>query len=388
MMKTPKLVMIPGPTPVVRSIQAQMGRDTVAFGDKDFIADYKETVAELKGMWRCNGECFVISGSGTLAMEMAISNITQQGDNVLVCSHGFFGDRYTEIAQRKKLNTDTLKVKWGSAPTPELIDEELSKKNYNVVTVTHVDTATGAVVPLKDICSMLKSKHPEVMLIVDAVAAAGGVESYIEWGIDILFTCSQKCFGVAPGLVILWASDRAVQKRKSLPPIPESYVDFEKWIPVMNDPSKYWGTPSINLIWALKESVSIIKEEGITERYARHARQAAIIDAAMESIGFLNAAEVICRAPTLSVYLYPEGSNIVDIDFRTILAEEGVQAAGCLAEFAGKGFRMGHMGNIDKHTLVSAVAAVERTCFRCGYKIEFGKAVGVLQKGLAEEIGE
>ena len=382
MIKTPKLVMIPGPTPVVRSIQMQMSRDTVAFGDKDFVVDYKETVAELKSMWRCNGECFVIAGSGTLAMEMAISNITKQGDNVLVCSHGFFGDRYIEISQRKKLNTDTLKIKWGSAPTPELIDNELSKKKYDVVTITHVDTATGAAAPLKEICSMLKSKHPDVMVIVDAVAAAGGVESYIDWGIDVLFTCSQKCFGVAPGLVILWASERAVQKRRSLPPIPESYVDFEKWIPVMNDPSKYWGTPAVNLVWALKESVRIIKEEGLTERYDRHARQASTFDAALESIGFLNAAEKIFRAPTLSIYFYPEKSNIVDIDFRTILAEEGVQSAACLAEFAGKGFRLGHMGNIDKHILVSAIAAVERACFRCGYKIEFGKAVGVLQEGL------
>jgi aspartate aminotransferase-like enzyme len=382
MIKTQKLLMIPGPTPVARSIQDQMARETVAFGDPGFVKDYKEVVAELNGMWSCDGECFIIAGSGTLAMEMAISNITQQGDNVLVCSHGFFGDRYTEIVQRKKLNTDVLKIKWGSAPTPELIGKELSKKDYSVITITHVDTATGAAAPLKEICSFMKSNHPEVMVIVDGVAATGGVEAYMDWGIDVLFTCSQKCFGVSPGLVIMWASARAIQKRKSLPPIPESYVDFEKWIPVMNDPSKYWGTPPINLIWALKESVRIIKEEGITERYHRHERIATVFDAAMESIGFSVAAEKEFRAPTLSVYFYPEKSNIVDFDFRMILAEEGVQPAACLAEYAGKGFRLGHMGNIDKHILVSTIAAVERACFRCGYGIEFGKAVGVLQQGL------
>ena len=384
MIKTSKLVMIPGPTPVVRSIQDQMARETVAFGDPGFIIDYKETVAELNGLWSCNGECFVIAGSGTLAMEMAISNVTQQGDSVLVCSHGFFGDRYAEIVKRKKIDTDVLKIKWGSAPTPELIDEQLSKKKYNAITVTHVETATGAAAPLKEICAMIKSKHPDVLVIVDGVAATGGVETYMDWGIDILFTCSQKCFGVAPGLAILWANERAVKKRKSLPPIPESYIDFEKWIPVMNDPSKYWGTPPINLIWALKESVRIIKEEGITERYNRHARQAVIFDMAMESIGFTVAAENKFRAPTLSVYFYPEKSNIVDADFRRILAEEGVQSAACLAEFAGKGFRLGHMGNIDKHVFVSAIAAVERACFRCGYEIEFGKALGVIQKGLTK----
>lgn len=385
MIKTSKLLMIPGPTPVVRSIQDQMARETVAFGDPGFVRDYKETVAELNGLWSCNGECFVIAGSGTLAMEMAISNITQQGDSALVCSHGFFGDRYAEIVKRKKLDTDILKIKWGSAPTPELVDEQLSKKNYNVVTITHVETATGAAAPIKEICSMLKSKHPQVLFVVDGVAATGGVEAYMDWGIDILFTCSQKCFGIAPGLAILWASDRAVQKRRSLPPIPESYVDFEKWIPIMKDPFKYWGTPSINLVWALQESLRIIKEEGLTERYNRHARQADLFDAAMESIGFHVAAEKSFRAPTLSVYFYPENSNILDADFRSILAEEGVQSAGCLGEYAGKGFRLGHMGNIDKHVLVSAIAAVERACFKCDYKIDFGKAVGILQQGLVNE---
>jgi aspartate aminotransferase-like enzyme len=217
MIKTSKLVMIPGPTPVVRSIQDQMARETVAFGDPGFVIDYKETVSELNGLWSNNGECYVVAGSGTLAMEMAISNITQQGDSVLVCSHGFFGDRYAEIVQRKRLDTDILKIKWGSAPTPELIDEQLSKKSYKVVAVTHVETATGAAAPIKEICSMMKTKHPDVLVIVDGVAATGGVEAYMDWGIDILFTCSQKCFGVAPGLAILWASERAVQKRKSLP---------------------------------------------------------------------------------------------------------------------------------------------------------------------------
>ena len=382
MIRTPKLVMIPGPTPVVRSIQEQMARETVAFGDPGFVNDFRDVVAELNGMWRCDGECFVVAGSGTLAMEMAISNITQPGDNVLVCSQGFFGERYVEIVQRKKLNTDVLRVKWGSAPTPELIDKELSKKKYNVITITHAETATGAAALISEICSMLKVKHPEVLVIVDGVAATGGIETYMDWGIDVLFTCSQKCFGVAPGLAILWASKRAVEKRKSIPPIPESYIDFEKWIPIMNDPSKYWGTPAINLIWALKESVRIIKEEGISERYNRHTRQAVVFDSALESIGFTVAAEKDFRSPTLSVYFYPENSGIVDLDFRKILAEEGVQSGACLGEFAGKGFRLGHMGNIDKHILVSAIAAVERACYRCGYKIELGKAVGTLQQGL------
>ncbi|MDR1623235.1 MAG: alanine--glyoxylate aminotransferase family protein [Synergistaceae bacterium] len=385
MIETPKLLMIPGPTPVVRSIQDQMARETVAFGDADFIADFKGLAAELKSLWRCDGEAFVLAGSGTLAMEMAVANVTKSGENILVCSHGFFGDRFIDICSRKGLGVDVLKAEWGTTYTPEQVDAELSKKKYAALTVTHVDTSTGVSAPLAEICGMLKKRHPEVLLIVDAVAAAGGAESWMDWGIDVLFTCSQKAFGVAPGLAMLWASGRAVEKRRAMGTIPESYFDFERWIPVMRDPSKYWGTPPVNMIWALKEGLRLIKEEGLEERYSRHIRQAAIFVAAMEALGFETAASKENRAPTLSIFFYPEGSGLDDPAFRAKLAEEGVQSAGCLGGFAGKGFRLGHMGNIDKHVLVGTVAAVERACIECGYEVEPGKGLGVLQAGFIRE---
>ena len=385
MLKTPKLVMIPGPTPVVRSIQDQMGRETVAFGDADFVTDFAEVVSDLKTLWKCGGEAFVVAGTGTLAMEMAIANVTKRGENVLVCSNGFFGDRFIDLCERKGLNVDVLPAKWGSSVTPEMVAAQLAAKDYQVVTVTHVETSTGVAAPVAEIARVVHEKSPAIFL-VDGVAATGGVEETIDpMGIDVLLTCSQKAFGVAPGLAMLWAGKRAMEKRGTLGRIPESYVDFDKWLPIMHNPAKYWGTPPVNLIWALKESLRIMKEEGLEERYARHIRQGDLMDASLEAIGFTVAAKKPFRAPTLSVYLYPEGAGIDDAVFRARLAEEGVQSAGCLGDFQGKGFRMGHMGNIDKHTLVSAVGAVERACARSGYRIEFGKALGVLQEGLARE---
>jgi aspartate aminotransferase-like enzyme len=362
-----------------------MARETVAFGDADFVADFRGVVADLKSMWRCDGEMFVVAGSGTLAMEMAIANVTKRGDDVLVCTHGYFGDRFVDMCSRRELKTDVLKAEWGSVSTPEEIDAALSKKKYTAVTVTHVDTSTGAMIDLKAVCDMIKSKHPETLLIVDGVAATGGAESWMDWGIDLLLTCSQKAFGVAPGLALLWAGARAVAKRKALGTIPESYVDFEKWIPIMHDPSKYWGTPPVNMIWALQEAVRILREEGLEERYARHTRQAAIFVSAMEALGFRPAAKKSCRASTLTIFLYPEGAGLEDGAFRARLAEEGVQSAGCLGIFAGKGLRLGHMGNIDKHTLVGTVAAVERACIGCGCAIAPGKGLAVLQEGLIRE---
>ena len=384
MIKPNPLVMIPGPTPVVRSIQDQMARETIAFNDPRFVSDFKALLDELKSMWRCDGIAFIVAGSGTMAMEMGISNITQRGDKVLVCSNGYFGDRYIDICARKGFELDSIQAAWGKTVSVEDIEKKLSEKIYNVLVVTHVETSTAVMFPLKELTQMLREKHPEVLLVVDGVASVAGVECYMDWGIDILLTCTQKAFGVAPGLGILWASQRAIAKRASLPPIPESYVDFDRWIPVMKDTMKYWGTPAVNMIWALAESVRIIRTEGLDVRYARHLNWAGMIREAMTAIGFKVAAASNCQAPTLSVFLYPEGSGLDDVTFRNAAYDEGTHVAGCLGDFAGKGFRLGHMGNIDFHTVISAIASIERACIRCGYKIEPGKALAVIQKELTK----
>ncbi|MGB4607416.1 MAG: alanine--glyoxylate aminotransferase family protein [Sedimentibacter sp.] len=369
-MKNKKLVMIPGPTPTVRTINDQMGRETVAFGDPEFVKDFRELIVDLKEMWRVDGECFVVAGTGTMAMEMAVANVTKRGDNVLIVSNGFFGDRFIDICTRKGLNADVLAAEWGDVVTPEAVEAKLKEKNYAAITVTHVDTSTGARAPIEKIGEVMK-KFPDTVYIVDGVAATAGEREYVDdMNIDILFTGSQKAFGVAPGLAIVWAGQKALARRKALGTIPEYYIDFEKWIPIMNDPSKYYATPAVNMIWALKESVRIIKEEGLEERYDRHERVSNAFNDALEALGMKPLAKKDYRCSTLSCVLYPEGVN--DAEFRKTLAEEGVMVGGGLAAYAGKMFRIGHMGNIDDHTVYSVIAAIERTLIKLGYKYEKG----------------
>ncbi|MGI5997984.1 MAG: pyridoxal-phosphate-dependent aminotransferase family protein [Lutispora sp.] len=381
-MKTRKLLMIPGPTPVARSIQDQMGRETVAFGDPAFVKDFKELIEDLKVMFKCSGEVFVLAGTGTMGMETAIANVTKKDDNVLIVSNGFFGDRFVDLCSRKGLNVDVLSCEWGDTVPVEKIREKLKEKNYAAMTVTHVDTSTGVCAPVAEIGEMMK-EFPDTIYIVDGVCATAGEPEYVDdMGIDILFTGSQKAFGVAPGLTMLWASKKALDRRKSLGTIPEFYIDFEKWLPIMNDPSKYFGTPAVNLIWALKESVRLMKEEGLENRYARHKKYAKAMQSALEALGFKVLAKEGYRAVTLSNLIYPEGTD--DAKFRGLLAEEGIMVAGGLAAYAGKMFRLGHMGNIDKHDLVSVIATIERAAYRAGMPVELGKGVAVVQKSLVE----
>jgi len=373
--------MIPGPTPTIEPIQLQMARATASFKDPDFVRDFKELVIDLKEMLGTAGECFVVAGTGTLAMEMAIANATKGGDAVLVVSHGYFGDRFVDMCKRRSLQVDVLSSEWGKAVSVDEIEERLSKKSYRALTVTHVDTSTGTRAPVEEIGRMVR-RFEETLYIVDGVCATGAEPEHVDgMGIDVLLTGSQKAFGVSPGLAILWAGAGALSRRKMLGTIPDAYMDFEKWMPIMNDPFQYWGTPPVNLIWALKESVRLIKEEGLENRYRRHRRDALGIQAALESLGFRILAEPECRAATLSNILYPEGMD--DRQFRIILEEEGIVVAAGLGAYAGKAFRLGHMGHIDRHVVVSTICAIERTLFRIGHPVEFGKGIRIyMEKSL------
>lgn len=377
-----KLVMIPGPTPVVRTIQNEMGREIQAFGDPRFVKDFKSVIDDLNKMFNCSGKCFVVAGTGTLAMEMAIANLTKRGDSILIVSHGFFGNRFIDMCERKGLQVTVLQSEWGKIVPVEEIKAELEKKSYSAITVTHVDTSTGVCAPISEIGEMLQA-FPETLYIVDGVCAtAAEPEDVDKMHIDVLFTGTQKAFGVCPGLLILWASPKALARRTSLGTIPEYYVDFEKWLPVMDDPSKYFATPAVNLVWALKESVRLINQIGLEKRCALHKKNGLAAQAALEKMGFTILADKDCRAVTLSNVIYPEGIN--DAEFRAKLYEEGVIVAGGLANYAGKMFRLGHMGHIDKQTMVVALSAIERTLHHFGKLSRFGVGVGAYLEGIAE----
>ena len=374
-MQNKKMVMIPGPTPVVDSIRSEMGRAIEAFGAPPFVSAFKGLIDDLGRLLNCDGKTFVIAASGTLGMEMSIANSTKRGDKVLIVSHGFFGDRFIDICKNKGLEVDVLSSEWGKTVPLSEIEAKLKEKDYAAITVSHVDTSTGVVADIAAIGAMLK-KFPNTLFIVDGVCStAAQYENLTEMNIDILFTGSQKAFGVCPGIMVLWANQKALARRESLGTIPEYYCDMHRWIPIMDDPSKYFATPAVNLIWAMKESVRLIDEEGgIKPRYERHLKHARAIQKAFESIGLKVLAEEHCRAVTLSNLLYPEGVD--DLAFRKTIMEEGAVVAPGLGPYAGKLFRMGHMGNIDVNDVVSAISAVERTLARVGKFDKFGTAVG------------
>ncbi|GAI10026.1 unnamed protein product, partial [marine sediment metagenome] len=196
-----KLMMIPGPTPVDQSILNALSKDTVSHLDPEFVKILKETLEDLKTVVMTEkGQPFIIPGTGTLGMEVAIVNSLKKGDRLLVISHGFFGDRFVEIAQCYGIEVEVLASEWGKIVEVEEIAQKLKEKKFDAITLSHVDTSTGVCTPLKEVGEILE-QFPETVFIVDGVCATGGIEERMDdWGIDILFTGNQKAFGVPPGL--------------------------------------------------------------------------------------------------------------------------------------------------------------------------------------------
>lgn len=375
-----KLLMIPGPVPVKDSILGALASEARSHVDPNFAAYFQQVLSDMGEMMHCDGITFLVAGGGTLGMEMAAANSVSADDKVLVCSNGYFGDRYIDICKRRSRRVEELHAKWGECVTLEQIEEKLAEGGFEVLFMTHIETSTGAMMDLENTVKGIRADYPDLLIVIDGVAAGGAVEVDMRWGIDIYLSCTQKAFGSVPGNMLLWASKRAIERRKNMGEITESYVDFEKWMPVMEDSRRYWVTPAVNNVLALGEAIKIMKEEGYENRYERHKRVAAMLAESLAAIGFEVACAPELRSPTVSVFLYPEGMNIDDNKFRKAADDEGVTLASCLGDFAGKGFRLGHMANYTKHTIVSSVAAIERACIRCGMGIEPGAALAVLQK--------
>ena len=381
-MQQEKLLLIPGPTPVHPRIIHSLALPTVSHVSPVLVQELTESLANLKKIVFCErGESFIIAGAGTLAMEMAILNTVEKGESGLVLSQGYFGKRMAQIAQSFELDFDIIESPWGKAVEPEKLEKKLTEKRYAAVFSTHVDTATGACAPVKDYANILKDH--ESLFIIDGVCATGGLEERMDdWGVDVILTAAQKCFGAPPGLAILVLSERTMEKRRRMKAIPAYYSDLLNWLPIMKDPSRYFSTPCVNEIRAFWESTKIVLEEGMENRFLRHARIARAIRAALEKLGFSFFTQEPFLADTLSVVEYPEG--VEDLSFRKGLYENGVVVAGGLGETAGKVFRMGHMGNLSVSQVYYALGALEKTLQSLDYKFELGSGMQAARTILEE----
>jgi len=376
------LLMIPGPTNVSPTVLAAMSQPTLSHVSPKVASILKETLAGLSRIFKTTGLILPLAGSGTLGEEIAVANVIEPGDRVLAISGGYFGDRLSEVASTLGAKVDVLQVPWGRVADPAEVERKLSSASYKALLVVHVDTATGAANPVEKLGAVAKAK--DALFIVDTVCSLGGMDVQVDaWGIDVCFTGSQKALALPPGLTIISFSSKALKAREERKaPIGTYYGDLKRWAPVMQDPTKYFATHPVNMIYALHESCKMILSEGLDARFARHAKLAAAFRAAMRSIGLrLLCAEDI-SASTLTVVYYPDG--VRDAEFRKTMAEKyGIVVAGGLGPLSQKVFRVGHLGNVNRDDLTATVAAVEGSLAEQGYSFTAGAAAAAANRALS-----
>jgi alanine-glyoxylate transaminase/serine-glyoxylate transaminase/serine-pyruvate transaminase len=372
-MKKRTLLMIPGPVEFEPAVLAAMGEPTTSHLAPDFVDAFGQALQDMRTVFASpSGQPLVLAGSGTLAMDCAGANLIEPGDKALVVDTGYFSERFAAILQRYGGQVTRISTSPGSRPSLEQVKAALEADAFKLLTITHVDTSTGVIAEVEPIAAL--GRKYGVLVVVDGVCSvAGEVLNMDTWGIDLALTASQKAIGVPPGLALLVIGPRALgtfQKRTT--PVLNYYADWTNWLPIMQAyearKTSYFGTPPVNLIFALSTSLKQILTEGIPQRVARHI---AISQACKAGIKALGLSQVPLRpefaAHTLTAPRYPIGVN--GPDFLARVLQSGVTlAGGLLPAMRSEYFRIGHMGAVTPGDILATISAIESALIGCGYK--------------------
>jgi alanine-glyoxylate transaminase / serine-glyoxylate transaminase / serine-pyruvate transaminase len=353
-----KLLLIPGPTNLSPRVREAMAGPQLPHVGSQFYSMFRETVALARYVFRNDkGVQFVFTGSGTIGMESSVVSLVSHGDRTLTLMNGYFGHRMLMLNQVHGAKAESIDFPYGKAADPDSLRSQLKKNKYSVVFITHVDTSSSVMNPVRDLVE--ECQKAGVLSVVDSVCAIGGVPlEFDSLGADIVFTASQKALAGAPGAVLVAASQRAMEymeKRKE--PIGSYYLNLLKWKPIMDDPRMYLATPATQVIMALREAMIEVKEEGIENRWARHHRLGEMTRARVKEWGQRFVAEEGHRADTVTSF-WVQKENAGEVQ-GTLEKEHGVMIARGLYDDRDKMLRIGHFGVLTTDTLRVALDSLE-----------------------------
>jgi len=283
MMSEEELLMIPGPVPVLPRIREAMSKPMIFHRGDEFGTMYGEIVELLRTVFQTRNDPFVLSGSGTCAMEAAIGNLVDKDTKIVCIANGKFGERFADIAGRYTAQVKPLNTTWGGSIDLETVKDALESNNPDVVTMVHNETSTGILNPAREVGKLVK-KH-DAIFVLDCVTTIGGDEAPVDdLGADVAIVGSQKCLGAPPGMSAISVSETAwtsIREKQTNGPF---YMDLEAY-------KKSYGksqtpyTPAVPLFFALREALEVIKEEGMERRIKRHRKLSKAARAAATGLG-------------------------------------------------------------------------------------------------------
>jgi len=326
------------------------------------------------------------AATGTGAWEAGLTNTLSPGDKVVAFRYGQFSHLWIDQAQRLGLNVTVLEEEWGNGANCDRLRATLEAdkaKEIKAVMIVHNETTTGVTSDIGKARATLDGlKHP-ALLMVDGVSSIGACDFRMdEWKVDVAMTGSQKAMSLPTGLGVVCVSPKALAATKTAK-LPRVFFSFDDMIK-FNDIGNFPYTPSIPLLYGLRESLDMLKEEGIDECIARHARFAEGTRRAVKAWGL----ELLCKDPrwnsnSLTVIKVPAGIDS-SLLVRTAYAKYNLSIGLGLSEVQGKVFRIGHIGDLNEVSLLGALAGTEMALIDVGVKIQAGAGVGAAVKYFQE----
>lgn len=355
-----RLLMGPGPSDVpARTLQA-MAAPCIGHLDPAFLSIMNETQQLLRYVYQTDNALTIpVSGTGSAGMETCFVNLIEPGDEVLVCVNGVFGTRMSDIVQRIGGRLIRVDAPWGEAIDPQTVREAIKGRGAKLVAVVHAETSTGVCQPLEELAGI--ARDDGALFLVDCVTSLGGMDVALDRiQIDAAYSGTQKCLSGPPGLSPISFSARAMEVLKARKtPVISWYLDLTMVQDYWGSSRKYHHTAPVNAIYALRESLRLIAEEGLEARWARHQHNHKALVAGLEAMGLSMVVAPELRLPMLNTVWIPDG--VGDLPVRNALLKQfGIELGGGLGDFGGKAWRVGLMGHsCRRRNVLLFLAALE-----------------------------
>lgn len=384
-------VFIPGPTNIPDRLRNAMHIQTQDHRAPNFVETFAPVLQDCKQVFGTQtGEVIIFPTTGTGGWEATISNTLSPGDKVLIARYGMFSHRWIDLCQRHGLDVEVIECPWGTgAPTEQF--EKILKADANhaikAVLVTHNETATGVKSDIQGVRKAMDASAHPAMLFVDCVSSLASMPFDMDgWGVDIAVSGSQKGFMLATGMAILCVSQKALAAMATAK-LPRTFFDFRDMM-AANASGGFPYTPPLQLIFGLKESLSMLLEEGLDNVYARHTRLAEGVRQAVSAWGL----ELCAQSPdlysdTVSAIYVPQGFDSNQLTEHAF-EKYGVSFGIGLGEMNGKAFRIGHLGSLTDVMVLSGIATIEMAMADLDYPIELGSGVRAAQDYFRKTAGK
>ncbi len=346
---------IPGPTPCPPEVLQAISKQMINHRGKEFGELLHHITAKLKELFQTKGDVFLLTGSGTGGMEASVVNTLSPGDKVLAISNGFFGERFTELAEEFGAEVKRLAFDWGKPVDPDAVHQALKAgPGIKAVLVTHNETSTGITNDLKAISAI--AKEFDKLVLVDAISSLGSIDLPVDaWQCDVVATASQKGWMTPPGLAMVSFSSKAWQAHAKAK-MPRYYWDFTKAKSYLEKGQTPW-TPAVSTCYGLAAALDIMLAEGLPNIFARHARVANMARQGVKSNGLSLFPDEKYASNTVTAVKIPEKLDVSKL-LQILHKEYNIVLAGGQDILAGKIFRIGHLGWVTEKDMEEILKAL------------------------------